>query len=242
MSLKPESPPPGPTRVVNRLIGSLPRQDARRMEALCEAVDLVPGSVLCEANELLEHAYFPLTGFISLVTPMAGHEPLETEHIGSEGMLGVTLALDIPFAPQRGLVQGAGSALRMTAGQLRSATHDSPALLRLLRRYLYVVMVQLSRTTGCARFHEVEARLARGLLMIHDRAHADHFHQTHQSLADMLGVQRGAVTIAAGHLQQKGAIHYSRGKITIADRKVLEGESCSCYAAVAADYARLLPG
>lgn len=221
---------------INRLIDRLPRREGKRFVTACEPVALVPGCVLCEAGEHFEHVYFPLSGFISLLTPVDGHPPLETGRIGSEGMLGVTLVLDIPSAPQRGVVLCAGEALRMPASQLRSAMTDSPALKSALKRYLYIVMMQLSRTSGCTRFHDAGSRLARTLLMAQDRVHPGHFHLTHQSLADLLGVQRGAVTIAANHLQKCGIIRYYRGEITIIDREALESRACACYHAMATDY------
>lgn len=226
--------------VVNQLIGSLSRSERNGILGHCEPIDMNFGNVLCEADQPYRHIYFPLTGFISLVASVENHQPLELGMIGNEGMLGVSLLLGIPSAPLRGVVQGAGSALRMSAGQLRRELDDSPGLRRTLSRYFYVLMAQLSQTTVCTRFHEVDARLARWLLMTHDRAHADHFHLTHQFLADMLGVQRSAVTIAAGMLQARGLICYTRGEITILSRKGLEAASCECYAAVVEDYARLL--
>ena len=226
--------------IVNRLIGSLPRKEREQILQRCEPIDLVFGEILCEPDEPFEHVYFPLSGFISLVTPMGGHQPLEMGLIGNEGMLGVTLVLGVNTVPLRALVQGSGSALRLTAVQLKRVLRDSPSLLRTLNRYLYVLMAQLSQTAACTRFHEVEERLARWLLMTHDRAHADHFHLTHEFLADMLGVRRSGITIAAGDLQKRKLISYSRGDISILDRKGLEAASCECYNAVVDDYERLL--
>lgn len=228
-------------QAVNRLIGGLPRKERSRFLALCEPVELVFGAILCEPEQPFRHAYFPVTGFISLVKTLDGRHPMEIGLIGSEGMLGATLALGGGTAPLRGVVQGAGTALRMTAPQLRSELRDSPPLLRTLNRYLYVLMAQLAQTTACTHFHETEPRLARWLLMTHDRAHADHFYLTHQLLADMLGVQRSAVTIAAGALQQRKLISYTRGEIHILSRTGLEAASCECYGAVVDDYAQLFP-
>jgi CRP-like cAMP-binding protein len=108
--------------------------------------------------------------------------------------------------------------------------------LSVLKRYLYVVMAQLSQSAACTHFHEIEPRLARWLLMTHDRAHADHFHLTHEFLADMLGVRRSGVSIAAAALQARGVISYSRGEINILDRAGLERAACECYAVLRADY------
>lgn len=231
--------PSGPTAVFNRLLYKLSDAEYTRIMARCELMVLPLGAVLCEAGTIMDHAYFPVTGVIALVKPLNRHEPLVIEQIGNEGMLGATLLLNLDVAPLRGVVQGAGTALRMTTTQLQASLQDTPALLYLLKHYLYVVMAQLAQAIGCTRFHAVAERLARGLLMAHDRAHSNHFHLTHQFLADMLGVQRGAVTIAAGLLQQKKIIHYTRGEITIVDRQALEQASCECYAAIIQDYSRL---
>ncbi len=233
-------PAESPERVVNRLIESLPSKERRRMLGCSELVDLSFGTILCEPDQRYDHVFFPLTGFISLVATVHRHEPLEIAMIGNEGVLGATLVLGIGTAPLRAVVQGAGTALRMTVPQFRRGLRDSPGLVRKLNRYLYVSMAQLSQAVTCTRFHDVEARLVRWLLMTHDRAHADHFHLTHQFLADMLGVRRSAVTIAAGVLQEKGLIHYARGDITIQSRRGLEAASCECYEATVDDYNRLL--
>jgi CRP-like cAMP-binding protein len=225
--------------VVNRLIGALPQKDRGRILERCEPVDLVFGAVLCEPGEPYQHVYFPLKGFISLVAAVAGHQPLEMGLIGDEGMLGATVVLGVNTVPLQGVVQGSGSALRLTAPQLRRELSLSSALHSTLQRYLFVLMAQLSQSAACTRFHEVDARLARWLLETHDRAHANHFHLTHSFLADMLGVRRSAVTIAAGGLQRKKLIHYTRGQISILDRKGLEAASCECYREVREDYVQL---
>lgn len=228
-----------PMPVGNRLIEGLPRMTRKRILERSETVDLVFDTILCEPEKRFRHVYFPLSGFISLVATVGRHPPLEMGLIGTEGMLGVTLVLGVPACPLRGVVQGPGAALRLTARELGLEMRNSPSLVRTLNRYLYVLMAQLSQTTGCTRFHEIEARLSRWLLMTHDRAHADHFHLTHQFLANMLGVQRSAVTIAAGALQDKKLIAYTRGEIRILDRLGLEAKSCECYQAVTRAYAQL---
>lgn len=226
--------------VVNQLLASLPHQESARVLACCEPVDLVFGSILCEPEQALRHLYFPLTGFISLVITLRDHQPLEMGLIGNEGMLGATLVLGVNSLPMRAVVQGSGTALRISATDFRRELQECPELLRLLNRYLYVLMAQLSQTAACTHFHEIEPRLARWLLMTHDRAHADHFYLTHEYLADMLGVRRSGVTVAAGALQLRGLIHYTRGEISILDRKGLEAASCECYDATIDDYAQLL--
>lgn len=239
--LKPVTVPHSPaTGEGNLLIDGLPRKERLKLLALCDHVELVPGAVLCQVDEPFDHVYFPVIGCISLVRSLDGRVALDTELIGCEGMLGVTLVLGVPCAPQRGRVQSHGRALRMPATQLQSSLEDCPALVLSLKRYLFVVMVQLSQNAGCNRFHDVGARLARGLLMVQDRARSNRFHLTHQSIADMLGVQRGAITLAAGLLQRKNIISYSRGEITILDRGKLVAASCECYAARIGTYTQML--
>jgi CRP-like cAMP-binding protein len=229
-----------PLHISNLLLDSLPRKEHDRVMAHCEPVELRFGKVLCEPDRPFPYLYFPLSGFISLITTLGSHRPLELALIGNEGMLGATQVLGVNAAPSRAVVQGSGSALRISPPQLRQALRECPRLLCTLNRYLYVVMVQLAQSVACGRFHEVEPRLARWLLMSHDRAHCDHLQLTHEDLADMLGVRRSGVTIAAGALQLRKLIHYSRGRITILDRQGLEAAACECYAALNEDYTRVL--
>ncbi|MCD2450383.1 Crp/Fnr family transcriptional regulator [Methylicorpusculum oleiharenae] len=225
---------------VNELLTGLPENEYSRILACSEPVELILGAILCESGQHFEHVYFPLTGFISLVKTLEGHKPLEMGLIGNEGMLGVTLVLGVNLAPMQAIVQGEGTALRISVNQFKHELSESPCLQRSLNLYLYVLLTQLSKTAACTHFHEIEPRLARWLLMTHDRVHDNHFHLTQQLLADMLGVRRSGVTIAAGALQQRKLISYIRGEITIIDRKGLEAASCECYNALEDDYTSLL--
>jgi CRP-like cAMP-binding protein len=233
-------PAPNPPPIVNLLLNNLPHKEQRRVLLHCEPVELVFGTILCETTQPFRYLYFPVRSFISLVTTLEQHRPLELGLIGNEGMLGATLSLGIAAAPSRAVVQGSGSALRISATNLRRVLRDCPKLQRTLQRYLYVTLTQLTQNAACGHFHELEPRLARWLLMTHDRAHADHFYLTHEYLAEMLGVRRSGVTTAAGALQLRRLIHYSRGQITILDRSGLEAAACECYAALNEGYARLL--
>jgi len=208
--------------------------------AQCEPVEIAVGEILCETGESFSHAYFPVTGNISLINALDGHRPFETESIGSEGMLGASLILGINRALQRGIVQTPCMAMRIKAEILQAAAQRYPALSHILQSYLYVALVELLQTISCTRFHEVAKRLPRALLLAHDRSQTNCLPLTHLLLAEILGVQRGAVTIAAVKLQRKGIIRYSRGKITIVDRKGLEAKSCRCYQASIENYASLL--
>lgn len=232
---------PSPLPVVNRLIQSMPGEARARLLAQCTPEQLAFGDVLCEPGKPATHVHFPLTGFISLVATVSGHRPIEMGMIGNEGMLGAPLALGIDDAPLQAVVQGAGSALRMTVPRFRKQLRQSPDLQRTLDRYLYVLIEQLSQTAACNAFHEVQARLARWLLMTHDRAHGEQLHLTHLFLAGMLGVRRSAVTIAAGELQRRQLIHYTRGQITVRSRRGLEQAACECYADAVDAYDRRLP-
>lgn len=217
--------PPAP----NRLLAALPSKDREQLLGNCEPIQLKYGEVLYRFGEVIPHVYFPIGGSISLVSPNDGGTGLEEGLIGHEGMLGITLLLGIDVAPFQALVHGSGPALRLSAAAFLGELKQSSALTRELKRYLYVMIRQLSQTAVCSHFHSLEARLARWLLMSHDRAHADTFHVTHIALAYLLGVRRVGVTRAANSLQQKNLIRYRRGDITILDRSGLEAVSCGCY-------------
>jgi CRP-like cAMP-binding protein len=149
--------------------------------------------------------------------------------VGREGLVGVALALGADSSPDRALVQGSGSALRMRAASFCEALGRSLPLQREVLRYAYAKLIQARQTAACNRFHTVEARLARWLLLTGDRVRADHFHLTHELLADTLGVRRVGVTNAATALQRRKLISYSRGDIRILDRPGLKAAACECY-------------
>jgi len=214
----------------NHLIELLPRKERATLMAASEMVPLTIGTILCEASEATRHVYFPSKGFISLVSITDEKSALEVGMVGREGMLGVQLALGVPRAPLRALVQGSGIARRMSARTFREAIDASGNLRRTINLYLYVLMEQLAGAAACVRFHLIDRRLARWLLMTQDRAQEDSFRVTHEFLAYMLGVRRVGVTAAAGELQRRGLIQYHRGHVTVLDRKGLEQASCSCYA------------
>lgn len=224
----------------NHLIETLPRKDRQHFLAGCESVDLAFNDIVCEPGDLIRHVYFPTDSYISQVRKIDSHAKLEVALVGNEGMHGVALVLGVNVAPLHGLVQGGGAALRMKAAPFRRELNQSAALQRVLHRYIYVLMSQLAQTAACTRFHLLEERLARWLLMTQDRAFRDELHITHELLAYMLGVRRVGITKAAGSLQTHKLINYSRGIITILDRDGLEAASCGCYRADKASYDRVM--
>jgi len=216
----------------NRLLASLPRETYRQLAPGLAPVALVFGAVLHEPGAPIREVYFPDRSVVSLLTVVDGRSALEVGLVGHEGMVGIPLALGIGVSPVRALVQGAGSALRMSAAHLRTSLRASPALQRGLHRYAAALMAQITQTAACNRFHRVEARLARWLLMTRDRVGAAQFHLTQEFLAHMLGVRRVGVTGAASALQRRGLIGYRRGDIRILEHAGLEAAACGCYALV----------
>ncbi|MEY4752963.1 MAG: hypothetical protein RJA44_638 [Pseudomonadota bacterium] len=215
----------------NHLIGHLPAAEQQQLLQCCESVPLEPAEMLSVAGKLTHHIYFPVEGLISLAAPLDGHAGLEVGLIGREGMLGLQVTLAVLTAPLDAMVRGPGRAWRLGTGAFLHELQRSPALHSVLQHYLHVRMLQLTTAAACLRFHQIGPRLARRLLMQHDRSHADQFHLTHEVLAELLGVRRVSITIAASLLQRRGLIRYQRGTLTVLDRAGLETAACSCYAA-----------
>jgi CRP-like cAMP-binding protein len=222
------------------LLAALPQRDSRRFLAGCRPVELAFGEVLATAGERIDHVHFPVAAFASQTTPFNGGTSLNVGLIGDEGMVGIALVIGVDVSPLHTVVRGGGLALRMDAVVFRRQLAGSAALLRLLNRYFYVLMGQLAQTVACTRFHLLEARLARLLLMTQDRAHSNDVHVTHEVFAGMLGMRRAGVTIAATSLQRRELITYRRGDITVLDRDGLKDIACECYATDNALYTRMM--
>jgi len=218
--------------IENSLLAAVPRKAYQRLHAALEPVELSFGEVLYEPGDTIRHVYFPNDALVSLLTLADGHLALEVGLIGREGMVGIPLVLGHAQSAVRALVQGGGAAMRMAAAPFRKEFALSPPLQKELYSYTYTLMAQISQTAACNRFHVVEQRLARWLLMTHDRVKADRFRMTHEFLGHMLGVRRVGVTKAAQALQESGLIRYSRGDIIVLDRKGLEAAACQCYQVV----------
>ena len=226
-------------RLTNRLLRRVTRSERNIILGRCETVELAVGAIVAESGRPFQHVYFPLDALISAVSAVERHPPLEVIMVGNEGMLGATLALGVNSAMLDAHVRNPGATLRLTAASFRDALANGPSLVRTVHRYLYFQKTQMAQNIMCNRFHELAPRLARWLLMTHDRLNSDRFFLIHKTLAELLGIRRSGVTIAAGHLQEMGFIHYTRGSITILDRSGLEQLACECYRISRGQYQRL---
>jgi CRP-like cAMP-binding protein len=230
------TPPPH-----NLLLNALPATFLRKLLVKQEPVRLTMSHVLVESGTRIRHVYFPIDSFVSLLTaPSDGSAALEVALVGNEGMVGASLLLGVEVSPLRALVQGNGLAWRIDVKTFQRQLNASRSMRDVLNRYLYVQLTQLAQTAACTRFHVVESRLARWLLMTRDRAHSREFRITQVFLAHMLGVRRAGVTRAATSLRRRNLIRYSRGHIEITDERGLENAACSCYATDRETYDRVL--
>ena len=215
--------------IQNILLRLLPRKDYLRFASGLSPVTLKFGEVLYEPGKPMRDVYFPSASLISLLTIAEGHLALEVGMVGPEGMLGVPIALGIGVSPVRALVQGEGPAMRMGKTRFLKEFNSCAPLHRIILTYVHALIGQITQTAACNRFHVVERRLARWLLMTRDRVASGEFRMTHEFLSHMLGVRREGVSEAAAGFQAKGLIEYSRGKIRILDHRGLEAAACSCY-------------
>lgn len=222
----------------NALLAALP--DDVLADLPLEHVPLPFKQVVSEPSERIEVAYFPVSGVLSMVNEPSPGEIVEFATIGREGFSGVPLLLESDAMPSRVLVQVDGEAFRIGKADFSAAIEVHPAFRSLLMRYTLALMSQIAQSTSCNRLHEVQERCARWLLQTHDRVDDDQFPMTQGFLAQMLGVHRPTVTVAAGMLQKAGLIHYSRGRMEVRDRAGLEAASCPCYRFITSEYDRLV--
>ncbi len=216
-------------RIANQLLAALPKKDYQELQRHLEEIPLVFEEILYQPNVLISDVYFPNSGIISLLAAVNGRATLEVGLVGKEGMLGMSVFMGVNTSQNRVVVQGAGSAMRMKATALRKHCNDGGVLSRLLRRYSHSLITQITQSAVCNQFHLVDARLARWLLMTHDRIGDDEFQLTQEFLSNMLGVRREGVCRAAANLQKRNMISYSRGRLRVIDRAGLEATSCGCY-------------
>jgi len=220
---------------VNRLLDTLPKNEYKRLLPKLKTVSLVLGDVLYEQGDVIKYVYFPNDSIISLISELSETSWLEVGMVGNEGMAGLAVFMDVSLSSTRALVQGSGTAMRMSSAAVRTEANRLGSLHRLLHRYSHSLLTQVSQSSVCNRFHLVEARLARWLLMTRDRLGAEEFPLTQEFLSNMLGVRREGVSKAAAALQARKLIHYSRGVITILNRRGLESKACQCYAIIKAE-------
>lgn len=212
----------------NRILGALASAELDRLLPSLESVPLEDGMPIYEPYEPITRVYFPTNGIISLVSEMA-EGTVEVGTIGREGMTGLPLVLHATTMPSRAFVQVPGHAYCMRDEDLLAAMRGSATFERLLFRSALALYDQTAQHAACNRLHTLEERCARWLLMTHDQVDGDVLLLKQQFLAEMLGVHRPAVTLAAGALQKAGVIRYSRGKVTVLDRDALERSACKCY-------------
>lgn len=224
----------------NRLLAALPGQELARLIPALENVSLAVGQVLHQPGSRQEFAYFPTSAVISLLYLMESGASSEIAMTGYEGVVGLPSFLGGETMANQAVVQNSGRALRIKAAVLKSEFHRGGSLHSALLRYTMSLITQMSQTAVCNRLHHLDKQVCRWLLLTHDRVHTDELAVTQDLIAGMLGVRREGVSVAAGHLQRAGIIHYSRGRITILNRPELEERACECYHVIKNEGDRLL--
>ncbi len=216
-------------KTTNRLLASLPDEDYQNLVGHSERTDLVYGSTLYKTGAIIRHVYFPESGIVSLLSAVGGDQTLEVGIVGNEGMIGVPAFLGAKTSNNIALVQGAGSALRMTTAVFLKECETSNKLQQVVKRFVQSLMAQTAQSAACNRFHPIESRMARWLLMTNDRMKTGVFQITQEFLSNMVGVRREAVNKTAKSFQTRGLISYNRGKLLILDVKGLKTIACDCY-------------
>ena len=224
----------------SRLLQALPESIRGQLATTLEPVSLRLGEVVCERDVKSDHVYFPTDCVASLVSTMADGRTANIGLIGNEGMIGLAGVLGGDPGPTATVIQVAGGAMRMCARDLRTEFQCAGALQLSLLRFTQALIAQVSQTSACHRLHPVDRRLCGWLLLIRDRVATDELHLTQDRIAQMLGVRRECVAMAAARIQDAGLISYVRGHLQVLDRGGLEARTCECYQVVKDEYARLL--
>jgi CRP-like cAMP-binding protein len=237
--MAPASRLPAPN--ANRLLAALPATTYEALLPSLEAVPLPLGTVVYESGGTQGYVYFPTTSIVSMLYVLADGASAEIAVTGNEGLVGIALFMGGETTPSRAVVQSAGHGYRLRAALLKQAFETGGELQHLLLRFTQALITQMTQTAVCNRHHAVDQQLCRWLLLSLDRLPGNELVMTQELIANMLGVRREGVTEAAGKLQEEGLIRYSRGRITVLDRRKLEARVCECYAVVKKEYDRLLP-
>jgi CRP-like cAMP-binding protein len=229
---------PSKTSRLNGILSCLSPADLALLEPHLSAVDLPLRKVLERRGKAIDYVYFPEHGFASVVANGDGHRSIEVGLIGREGMTGLTVVMGLDRSPHETFIQCAGNGRRISSSQLRKAIKESATLHQAFLTYAHAFMVQTGYTAMANGRSKIEERLARWLLMAHDRVDGDKLSLTHEFLSLMLGVRRPGVTVALNLLEQTGLIARNRGTITILDRDGLRESSNGAYGAQEAELKR----
>ena len=224
----------------NRLLACLSGEELELLRPHMEQVQLFHGDSIIEPHVPIKDIYFPTTCLLSMVTTMEDGSTIESGSIGREGMSGIPVLLDAKETTMPTFVQIPGESIRIKAETVKEVYNRGGALKKILNRYIHTVIIVGSQSTACNRLHNIEARLARWLLMSSDGVGSDEVNLTHEYLAVMLGVRRAGVSEAAAKLQERNLIRYNRGNVLILERESLENSACECYHVVKTEYDRLL--
>jgi CRP-like cAMP-binding protein len=220
----------------NLLLALLPRGEQDRLFDHLERVSLHSKQVLARPGEAYASVFFPLAGVVSVLVPMGEEPPVEAAVIGFEGMVGLPVALGNAIGPHEVICQVADGGWQMPAQRFKALLPECPTLRDVLHRYALTFMNQTARSSACNRMHEINQRLARWLLLVHDRVPGDELNLTQEFLGEMLGVRRPSVSLAASTLQHAGLITYRWGRITVLNREGLEQAACEDYRQTVSEY------
>ena len=225
----------------NQLLAALAQEDKDRWLSRLELVELSRNQLLYVAGRAPEYVYFPTTAIVSLMSTMRDGATAEVAMVGNDGLVGVSWLLGADSAATDAMVQSAGRAFRVSAGFVKSDIEHSASVMKVVMRYAQAVLGQMAQTAVCNRYHSIDQQLCRRLLLGLDRVPSDELDMTHELAANLLGVRREGVSMAAHKLQKAGVIRYHRGHIVILDRARLEQKTCECYAVAKKEYHRLMP-